>query len=227
MKKEFLAAIIALILTVSSAAVITGCGCNNDKNDEKSTTAPATTVASSTEKTTKSNKKATQPSTQKSTNSQSDLQTIALNSYGVSAADGYSAVQTGSTNVSEGTYNIFAVYDSNGNLKTYVYIHTSGAPVFVGQDVFESNHGGNTADNQGGGNAQDGGNNQDNGGGQDSGNQNSVSNQDGGGQSSNQGGNQGSNQGSNQGGNQGGGNPGYGGGGNQGGDGHDYADKGY
>ena len=222
MKKEILAAVIALILTVSSAAVITGCGCNNDKKDEKSTTAPATTAASATESTTKSNKRSTQPSTQKSTaNGQNDLQTIALNSYGVSAADGYSAVQTGSTNASEGTYNIFAVYDPNGNLKTYVYIHTSGAPIFVGQDVFESNHGGNNADNQGGGNAQDSGNNQDNGGGQDSGNQNSVSNQDGG-QSSNQGGNQSSNQGGNQGGNQG-----YGGGGNQGGDGHDYADKGY
>lgn len=218
MKKEVLAAVIALVITVSSAAVITGCGCNNDKKDQQSTTAPATTVASATESTTRSNKKSTQPTTQKSTaNSQSDLQTIALNSYGVSAADGYSAVQTGSTNVSEGTYNIFAVYDSNGNLKTYVYIHTSGAPVFVGQDVFESNHGGNNQDNGG----QDGGNNQDNGG-QDGGNQNSVSNQDGGNQSSNQGGNQSSNQGGNQGGNQG-----YGGGGNQGGDGHDYADKGY
>ena len=219
MKKEVLAAVIALVITVSSAAVITGCGCNNDKKDQQSTTAPATTVASATESTTKSNKRSTQPSTQKSTaNSQSDLQTIALNSYGVSAADGYSAVQTGSTNVSEGTYNIFAVYDSNGNLKTYVYIHTSGAPVFVGQDVFESNHGGNNQDNGG---AQDGGN-QNSVANQDGGNQNSVSNQDGGSQSSNQGGNQSSNQGGNQGGNQG-----YGGGGNQGGDGHDYADKGY
>ena len=217
MKKEFLAAIIALILTVSSAAVITGCGCNNDKKDEKSTTAPATTVESSTEKTTRSNKKATQPSTQKASgaNSQSDLAAIALNSYGVSASDGYTASQAGTTNAAEGTYNIVAVYDANGNLCTLVYIHTSGQPIFVGQDVFESNHGGGNANNQDSGDAQDSGNNQDNGGGQD----------DGGNQSSadNQGGNQSSQGGGNQGGNQGG----YGGGGNQGGDGHDYADKGY
>lgn len=165
MKKKAIVSIIAMVIAASSVSLLAGCG-ENDK-DPNSTTVPATTSAPATAKATQpSTSKSVQPSTSQSNgqsgNDNDDMQATALNAYGVSASNGYYAVQTGATHNVEGTFNIYGIYDGNGNFCDYVYIHTSGYPVYAGQDVFESIHSGNQVDSQASADSQDDGNDQNN-----------------------------------------------------------------
>lgn len=163
MKRKIIASALALTLAASSAIALSGCK-GNDK-DKDSTTAPETTVAATTAKETKSSATKSAQSNTDSNNSDSsqssnsgnqsnDLQSVALNAYGYSASAGYYAVQTGATHNVEGTFNIVAVYDPNGNYIDNVYVHTSGYPVYAGKDVFESMHNDNSVARQDGNDAQ-------------------------------------------------------------------------